>query len=135
LAAFANSKTSDNAAAAGWGGGIDLSSLPTWALPYATQNIMYTRAFLAANEVLQSDGFIDLSNSTSLIFPQDLSDAVNSTGATPTATLSSISASSSIGASSDSYSSSPSPTSAAISTSPSKILLGLVVGFSTYMMF
>lgn len=112
-----------------------MSSLPTWALSHAAENIMYTRTFLAANKVLQDDGSMDLSHSTSLNFPQDLSVAVNNTGATSTDTLPSVSASSSVGASSDPNPSAPSPTSAAISTSSSKILLGLVVGFSTYMMF
>lgn len=117
-----------------------MSSLPTWAHPYAAENIMYTRTFLAANsEVLQNDGFMNLtsSSSTPLIYPQDLSVAVNSTGATSTATLPSVSASSGVGASSGSYpsaSSLASSTSAAISTSSSKILLGLLVGFTTCMM-
>lgn len=94
-----------------------MSSLPTWARSFAAENIMYTRTFLAANtEVLQGDGSMNLAGSTPLIFPQDLSAAVNSTS---NGTLPSGSASSS----------------AAISTSSSKILLGLVVGFSTYMMF
>ena len=103
-----------------------MNSLPTWAHSYAAENIMYTRTFLAANsEVLQNDGFMDLAGSTPLIYPQDLSAAVNSTGATSTASGS---------ASSDPYPSASS-TSAAISTSSSKILLGLIVGFSIYMMF
>ena len=120
-----------------------MSSLPTWALPYAAENIMYTRTFLAANpEVLQEDGFMNLTStgSTPLIYPQDLtgSVAVNSTGATSTASLPSASVSSSVSASSGpnpSASSLGSSASAAISTSSSKILLGLVVGFSTFMMF
>ena len=120
-----------------------MSSLPTWALPYAAENIMYTRTFLAANsEVLQEDGFMNLtsSGSTPLIYPQDFTSsvAVNSTGATSTATFPSVSVSSSDSASSGLYpsaSSLGSSTGAAISTSSSKILLGLVVGFSTYMMF
>lgn len=117
-----------------------MSSLPTWAHPYAAENIMYTRTFLAANsEVLQKNGFMNLaSGSTPLIYPQDFSVAVNSTGATSTATLPSVSASSGAGASSGPYpsaSSLGSSASAAISTSSSKILLGLVVGFVTYMMF
>ena len=115
-----------------------MSSLPTWAHPYAAENIMYTRTFLAANsEVLQKDGFMNLT-STTLIYPQDIRDAVNSTGATSTATLPSVSVSSSLSASSGPYpsaSSLGSSASAAISTSLSKILLGLVVGFTTYMMF
>ena len=110
-----------------------MSSLPTWALSHAAENIMYTRTFLAANKVLQDDGSIDLADSTTLNYPEDLSAAVNGTGATSTETLPSAS-SSSVGAS-DLYPSAPSPTSAAISTSSSKILLGLVVGFFTYMMF
>jgi hypothetical protein len=124
-----------------------MSSLPTWALPYAAENILYTRTFLAANsEVLQNDGFMNLtsSGSTPLIYPQDFTSsvAVNSTGATSTATLPSVtsSVSSSVSASSGPYPSasslgSSSSASAAISTSSSKILLGLVVGFATFMIF
>ena len=119
-----------------------MSSLPTWALPYAAENIMYTRTFLAANsEVLQKNGFMNLTSagSTPLIYPQDFSVAVNnSTGATSTATLPSVSVSSSVSATSDPYpsaSSLGSSASAAISTSSSRILLGLVVGFATYTMF
>ena len=90
-----------------------MSSLPTWALTYAAENIMYTRTFLAANsEVLQNDGSVNLTSasSTPLIYPQDLSVAVNSTGATSTATLPSVSVLSSISVSSSvSASSSPLP--------------------------
>ena len=109
-----------------------MSSLPSWAHTYAAENIMYTRTFLAANsEVLQKDGFMNLtSGSTPLIYPQDFSLAVNSTGATSSATPS-VSASSGPYPSASSLGSSAS---AAISTSSSKILLGFVVGFVTYMM-
>ena len=115
-----------------------MSSLPTWALTYAAENIMYTRTFLAANsEVLQKDGSLNLTSagSTPLIYPQDLSVAINSTGATSAATLPSVSASSGPLPSASSLGSSTSMPSAAISTSSSKILLGLVVGFVTFMMF
>lgn len=115
-----------------------MNSLPTWALTYAAENIMYTRTFLAANsEVLQRDGSVNLTSasSTPLIYPQDLSVAVNSTGATSTATLPSVSISSSPLPSASSLGSSASMPSTAISTSPSKILLGLVVGFATFVMF
>jgi hypothetical protein len=107
-----------------------MGSLPTWAHSYAAGNIMFTRSFLGANsDVLQSNGFIDLANSTSLSFPQDVSD---STGAS----ASSVNGTSGNGGSSgnDTHTSAPS-SGAVISTSSSKILLGLVVGFSTYMMF
>ena len=94
-----------------------MKSLPTWAVPYAAENVMYTRTFIAANsEVLQNDGSMNLGSSATLNFPQDLSAAVNGTSTTSSGP-------------------SASATGAAISTSSSNILLGFVVGFSTYMMF
>jgi len=140
-ASYATSKTAGNSAAAAWGGSIDMSSLPTWSHPYIAGNIMFTRSFLGVNkDVLQSNGLIDLANSTSLTFPQDISDTVNSAGSSASSgngTSSGDDGSSGYGDSSGNDTSSdvgPS-SSAVISTSSSKILLGLVVGFSTYMMF
>jgi len=123
LAAYANDTTfatAGNPAAAQWGGSIDLTSLPDWSHAQVVANVLFMRQFLASNNVLQDNGFIDLNSSSPLNFPQDISDNSYSTGATASA-----SASSGVSASIN----------AAISTSLSKILLGLVVGFSTYMMF
>lgn len=109
-----------------------MSVLPSWSYDYVAENIMYTRTFLAANsEVLQPDGSMNLAagGSTPLMYPQDLSAAVNSTGsASATSYATSTPSSSSVPASSMG-------SSAATSTSLSKVLLGLVVGFATFMIF
>ena len=106
-----------------------MSSLPTWAHPHVAGNIMFTRSFLGANsDVLQSNGLINLANSTSLNYPQDVGDTSssgNGTSAGDDGSSSGNDTSSDVGPSSG----------AVISTSSSKILLCLVVGFSTYMMF
>ncbi|KAF8797988.1 hypothetical protein BYT27DRAFT_7343767 [Phlegmacium glaucopus] len=141
-ASYTSSMTNGIPAAAGWGGSIDMSALPPWSHTYAAENIMYTRAFLAANkEVLQQDGTVNLGSaangSTPLMLPKDLSAALNSTGATSSATSPVSPLSSSVPSASSpesSLGSSSSSTSAAISTSSSKALLVLVVGFATLMM-
>jgi hypothetical protein len=139
-AVYTNSKTTGIPAAAGWGGSMDMSALPTWAHTYAAENIMYTRTFLAANkEVLQQDGTVNLGSagSTPLMIPKDLSSALSDAGATSSATSPVNPSSSSVPSASSpgsSLGSSASSTSAATSTSSSKVLLGLVVGFATLMM-
>jgi hypothetical protein len=104
-----------------------MSGLPAWSQAYAAENIMYSRTYFAANpSVLQPDGSVDLSlaSSSSYTVPPDLSAAVNSTGSTSSASPSATSASSTDDSTSGS----------AISTSSSKVVLGLVVGFACFMM-
>jgi plastocyanin len=125
--AYTNTQTAGNQVAAAWGGGIDMSGLPAWSQAYAAENIMYSRTYFAANpSVIKPDGSVDLSSvsSGSLMVPPDLSAAVNSTGSTSSASPSATSASSTDDSTSGS----------AISTSSSKVVLGLVVGFASFMM-
>jgi plastocyanin len=75
-ASYTTKTTANNIRAAGWGGNIDMSSLPDWSRSFVAENVLYTRNFLASNsEVLQENGFIDLSTSgsTPLMIPQDIS--------------------------------------------------------------
>ncbi|TFY67295.1 hypothetical protein EVG20_g3991 [Dentipellis fragilis] len=74
--AYTKSYTANNTGAATWGNNMDMSGVPSWAQSSMAENIMYTRAFLAANpEVLNSDGTIDMSNagSNALMLPEDIS--------------------------------------------------------------
>jgi plastocyanin len=83
-ASYTTSQTGSNLQASKWGGNIDLAAIPDWAQAVTTENVLYTRNFLAANsEVLKSDGSIDLSSagSTPLMIPQDVSAALNNAAA------------------------------------------------------
>jgi hypothetical protein len=53
--------TASQPMAASWGMSMDMSKLPSWALPYAAENVMYTQTVIAMNpEVMSSSGAIDL---------------------------------------------------------------------------
>ncbi|PSR74935.1 hypothetical protein PHLCEN_2v9469 [Hermanssonia centrifuga] len=114
---YTNNMTANNSAAASWGSSIDLSSMPTWAHTAVMENVMYGRTFLAANpEVLNANGQIDMTSSgTPIMFPQDITVALNNdVSGSPTtsgsATSSGAPASSSAASSSTSASSAPSAT-------------------------
>jgi hypothetical protein len=78
MSAYASQATSNNSAAASWGGSIDMSQMPPWAQQYVAENVMYTRTFLAANpETVNQDGDVNLgaAGSTPLMIPQDITAA------------------------------------------------------------
>jgi hypothetical protein len=141
-ASLTASQTATNPGAAKWGGNIDMASMPAWSLPYIAENVMYTRSFLAANaEVLKDDGSIDLSGSesTPLMIPQDLSAALSS------ASTASSASPSAAGTAAGSPAASASPavaavggtsnsTSSALSMSSSKVVVGAVAAFATFLM-
>ncbi|PAV23217.1 extracellular serine-rich [Pyrrhoderma noxium] len=75
-AAYAQKSTSGNAAAAGWGGSIDMAKIPDEAKDVFAENVLYTRTFLGMNkDVLKSDGSVDLgaSGGAPIMIPQDIS--------------------------------------------------------------
>jgi len=84
---YTSQMTSNNAAAAKWGGSIDMSQLPEWSHQYVAQNVLYTRAFLASNtDVTKADGTIDLSvgKTNPLMFPNDMAATMNNDAGAPT---------------------------------------------------
>jgi plastocyanin len=101
-----NKMTEGNDKAANWGSGINLKDIPDWAQKDMVENVMYTRNFLAANkDVLKDDGTIDLSGPAPMMFPADMSQALNGAASSaPASTASSTAASSSTVASSASAS-------------------------------
>ena len=86
--------TASNTAARTWGGSIDMTGMPDWAMPLVAENVMYSRTFLAANpEVINDEGKVDLgaAGDRPLMIPQDLSVALAANGpassaSTPSAT-------------------------------------------------
>ncbi|TFY83235.1 hypothetical protein EWM64_g779 [Hericium alpestre] len=77
---YTQSATANNTGAANWGSNMDMSSMPQWSKSYMADNIMYTRAFLAANpEVVNDDSSVDMSKaqSNALMVPTDISAAQN----------------------------------------------------------
>ena len=83
-AAYAQKSTSGNAAAAGWGGSIDMAKIPDEAKDVFAENVLYTRTFLGMNkDVLKSDGSVDLgaSGGAPIMIPQDISALASSSSA------------------------------------------------------
>jgi len=75
---YTQNVTSGNDAAAGWGGSIDLSKMPSWSQSYAAENILFARAFFAMNpETISADGKVDLSplSTNPIQFPTDVAAA------------------------------------------------------------
>lgn len=139
MASYTNTQVGGNAMASNWGNSIDMASLPEWSHQYIAENVMYTKTFLASNpEVLQKDGSIDLSASgtTPLMIPQDLSAVLNS--ATPASSSVASGAASTAAASSATASSSAAANqnlkSGALSMSPSKVAVGVIAAFASFMM-
>ena len=89
---YAQNMTSGHAAAAAWGSSIDLGGMPTWAQPYAAENILYFRTFLAVNpETISDSGTVDLSplGQTPVMFPTDVAAAARlSNGTVPSSSSS-----------------------------------------------
>jgi len=101
-----NKMTQGNDKAANWGSGINMKDMPDWSQKYMVENVMYTRNFLAANkDVLKDDGTIDLSGPAPLMFPKDMSQALNAAASSaPASSASSTAAPSSTSAASASAS-------------------------------
>jgi plastocyanin len=98
---YMNNATSSSPAAASWGNGIDMKSMPQWAQSYAVENIAYTKSFLAMNpETISQSGAIDFSPlaNNAIMMPTDVAAAVRASGSgsnmTSSASASSSSASS-----------------------------------------
>jgi len=92
---YMNNMTQGNDNAANWGSGIDLQSMPNWAQQDMVENVMYTRNFLAANkDVLQSNGTINLNGPAPLMFPADMSQALNAAASSAPASAASSTAAS-----------------------------------------
>lgn len=75
---YAQNVTSGHAAAAAWGSGIDLSTMPPWSQTYAAENILYFKSFLAMNpDTISDDGTVDLSalSTNPVMFPTDVAAA------------------------------------------------------------
>ncbi|KAI0316679.1 hypothetical protein OF83DRAFT_1059945 [Amylostereum chailletii] len=92
--AYTTNITANNTGAAAWGGSMDMSGMPDWAMSDMAQNVMYTRAFLAANpEALAEDGTVDLSRISegSIMNPPDVA-ALSAASPAPAAGASSASA-------------------------------------------
>ena len=86
-AAAMSANAAINGSAATWGASIDLSSMPDWAMAPMADNVLYTRAFMAANsEAIGADGQLDFSllAQGSMMVPPDVSLAASS-GSAPAA--------------------------------------------------
>jgi len=134
--------TTGNDLAATWGSSIDMSSLPDWSHEFIAENVLYTRNFLAQNkEVLQSDGSINLgaAGSTPLMIPMDLAAALAnaspaSTGTSASTTPAPAAAAANSPSSASTTAATTAPTSGALSVASSKVAVGLVAAFVTFMM-
>lgn len=137
-ATYTKTQTKGNTRAAGWGMNLDLAQLPEWSHQYVAENVLYTQNFLAANpEVLKDDGTVDLSGNTPLMIPQDLNVALAAASATPAASpaASTPAASATPAASQPAANAGSAPKSnGAISSSSSKMVVGLVAAVATLMM-
>lgn len=139
--------TTGNVLAATWGSNIDMGSLPAWSHEFIAENVLYTRNFLAANsEVLQSDGSVNMgaAGSNPLMIPQDLSAALanaspaSSTGSsassTPAAAAAAANSPSGAASASAAAASTTPANSGALSVASSKVVVGLVAAFATFIM-
>jgi len=89
---YAQNMTSGHVAAAAWGSGMDLSTLPPWSQSYAAENILFFRSFLSVNpETISDDGKVDLSSLSTnpVMFPIDVAAAARlSDGSSPSSSSS-----------------------------------------------
>jgi hypothetical protein len=135
-ASYTSKSTANNFKAGNWGANIDMASLPNWSHSFVAENVLYTRNFLASNtEVLKDDGSIDLSGSTPLMIPQDISAAL--ANASPTSTTSGTPAATTTPVSSFAPASSGtagSSSSGANSLASPKAIIGLFVVFVTFVL-
>lgn len=134
-ASYTAKMTANNTKAGSWGANLDMASLPTWSHQYAVENVLFTRNFLAANpEVMQSNGFIDLSaaGTTPLMIPQDISAALSNAGSSTTTSSVPMSTSASMSMSTNAPASTSGMSSGAHSLTVPNILVALVVAVATW---
>lgn len=129
-----------NSVASKWGGGIDMGKLPDWSHQYVAENVLYTRNFLASNkDVTRDDGSVDLSSAATnpLMFPQDISTALNNAGSSSAATSASAAASGSSTASASSSAASSSSTAASSTNGANSLTsstaMGLVAALAVFL--
>ncbi|KZT68962.1 hypothetical protein DAEQUDRAFT_745385 [Daedalea quercina L-15889] len=89
-AMYAASNISSNPVAASWGDNMDMGAMPEWSQSLMAENVVYTRAFLAANpSVLSADGTVNLGAANGqFAVPQDISDALSSSSGSSSASAS-----------------------------------------------
>ncbi|KZT11377.1 uncharacterized protein LAESUDRAFT_643145 [Laetiporus sulphureus 93-53] len=127
-AMYAASNIQNNSAAASWGDNMDMGAMPEWSQSLFAENVLYTRAFLAANpEVMKADGTIDMSASNGTwVLPQDISQALsNSTTSASASSSTAAGASSTASSSSAMASTAAAATNGARSTAMSSGLVGV----------
>jgi len=79
---YTSNCTASQPMAASWGMSMDMSSIPSWAQPYAAENIMYTQSVLALNpEVISGSGAVDLAPlaNNPIMLPTDVAAQVRAT--------------------------------------------------------
>lgn len=131
--AYSNKACEGHEQASKWGSNIDLGALPEWAHPYAAENVLYTRNFLAANEdTLKQDGSVDLSAAATnpMMIPQDIAASLNNAGAGDAAGSSSVPAAETAAQPTDSAAAAA--TNGASSLASPRILVGIVVALATF---
>jgi plastocyanin len=140
-ASYTSTQTSNNLVASNWGSNIDLATLPEWSYPYVAENVLFTRNLLAANpDVIQSDGSVNLgaAGNNPLMIPQDLSAVLASASAAATTAVAaatpSAAAASGPAAAAASSPSTSAQSSGAFAISSSKVAVGVVAAFATFMM-
>ncbi|KAF9820220.1 hypothetical protein IEO21_01653 [Rhodonia placenta] len=139
-AMYAASNVSNNSAAASWGNTMDMSSMPAWSQSLFAENVLYTRAFLAANPaVLKPDGSIDMSATNGTWnLPADISQTLSSSGTSASANASTAGVANAGAATSASSSTAPSGTAAgktgaASATTVSGALLSVAAIAATFL--
>lgn len=135
-AAITTNSTMNNSVASGWGGNIDVASLPEWSYPMVAENVLYTRIFLATNpDTIKEDGTVDLSGSsgTPLMIPQDISAALNNASPSSALSMPSSSLASATPAGDSSASAAPQAPNGAVITSP-KLAIALAAAASFFLL-
>ena len=136
-AAITTNSTMNNSVASGWGGNIDVASLPEWSYPMVAENVLYTRNFLATNpDTIKEDGTVDLSGSsgTPLMIPQDISAALNNASPSSALSMPSSSLASATPAGDSSASAAPQAPNGAVITSP-KLAIALAAAASFFLLW
>jgi len=124
----------NNSVASGWGGNIDVASLPEWSYSMVAENVLYTRNFLAANpDTIKENGAIDLSGSSGapLMIPQDISAALNNASPSPALSMSPSSPVSATAASDSSTPTASQASNGAVTTSP-KLIIALTAAAASF---
>lgn len=142
-ASYTAKQTTGNTAAATWGSNIDLASLPEWSHEFVAENVLYTRNLLAANpDIITSDGSVNLgaAGSNPLMIPMDLAAALasaapaSSTPAAPAASSPASSPAAAAASAPSGTSTAAAKNSGAFTISSSKVVVGLVAAFATFLM-